>query len=140
MLKFRNLSGTRILLLILIIGIISLLCFLYVIERSETKMNSINPTENFIVNNMVNHNGTFATYLKENDELDSDLVKGKESISESLGLWLQYTVKKKDEELFRQGYLQLEGNFMNDEGLIYWKLDPSGRNLLRPLLQSRIYV
>ena len=95
MLKFRNLSGTRILLLILIIGIISLLCFLYVIERSETKMNSINPTENFIVNNMVNHNGTFATYLKENDELDSDLVKGKESISESLGLWLQYTVKKK---------------------------------------------
>ncbi|MGA9290777.1 MAG: glycosyl hydrolase family 8 [Anaerobacillus sp.] len=93
-------------------------------------MNSINPTENFIVNTMVNHNGTFATYLKENDEQDSDLVKGKESISESLGLWLQYAVEKKDEELFRQGYLQLEGNFMNDEGLIYWKLDPSGKKLV----------
>ena len=90
-------------------------------------MHSINPTENFIENNMVNHNGTLATYLKENDELDSDLVKGKESISESLGLWLQYAVEKKDEELFHQGYLQLEENFMNDEGLIYWKLDPSGK-------------
>ncbi|MBF0705441.1 hypothetical protein IQ283_02395 [Alkalihalobacillus hwajinpoensis] len=87
-------------------------------------------TESFIETNMKNPNGTLATYLKESDQLDQDEVKGKEAISESVGIWLQYHLKKKDREGFEEAYETFVNYFINEEGLIYWKLNPKGEPIV----------
>lgn len=84
------------------------------------------PTESFIKKHLMNNNGTLATYMKESDDLDSDLVKGREALSESLGLWLQYALEKGDPTMFQSNYSILTTYFLKSDGLVYWKLDPDG--------------
>ncbi|PLR96051.1 glycosyl hydrolase family 8 [Bacillus sp. T33-2] len=84
------------------------------------------PTENFIVGHMVNTNGTLATYLQDSGKLDSDLVQGREALSETLGLWMQYALEKNDRKMFEKSFELLTRYFMSEDGLVYWKLEPSG--------------
>ena len=50
-----------------------------------------NRTENFILRHMVNDNGTLATYRLVDTKAGTGEAKGREALSESAGLWLQYT-------------------------------------------------
>ena len=84
------------------------------------------PTEVFIKKQMTNKNGTLATYLKESDVKDSDFVQGREALSETVGLWMNYALNKKDQKLFRESYDRLLTYFLNKDGLVYWKIQPSG--------------
>lgn len=83
-------------------------------------------TERFIAAHMTNSNGTLKTYLADAPNLSPDSASGHESLSEALGLWLQYAVEKQDRSLFEQNYTLLTKYFLSKEGLIYWKLSPSG--------------
>lgn len=87
-------------------------------------------TEAFIKEHMTNGNGTLATYLTAEESGASEAAKGREALSESMGLWLQYGAEKKDEDLFRQSAASLKAHFIGPEGLVYWKLTAEGKTLV----------
>lgn len=83
-------------------------------------------TKQFIQKYMMNENGTFATYLQEASSVNPDIVAGRESLSESLGLWLQYSLLVQDQQLFDKGYRMLQEKFLTPQHYIVWKLDRDG--------------
>ncbi|GIP28941.1 hypothetical protein J23TS9_40710 [Paenibacillus sp. J23TS9] len=83
-------------------------------------------TEAFIQKYMTNPNGTLATYLQEGSSTNPEIAAGRESLSESLGLWMQYAVLKKDKTLFRQNARVLEHYFLTPQHYLAWKLEPDG--------------
>lgn len=57
-------------------------------------------TEQFILKHMTNSNGTLASYLQADISEHPDIPAGREALSESLGLWMEYAVMKEDQQLF----------------------------------------
>lgn len=51
-------------------------------------------TEDFIYQWLRNDNGTLATYIKDSEQIDEDLVSGREALSETVGIWMMYAVEK----------------------------------------------
>ncbi|MFD2043620.1 glycosyl hydrolase family 8 [Ornithinibacillus salinisoli] len=91
------------------------------------KENSL-ATEKFIKKWLINDNGTLATYVRDDHELDEDLVQGRESLSETLGLWMLYALEKDDEQHFDQAFNMLIDFFLEKDGFIHWKLLASGES------------
>lgn len=83
-------------------------------------------TEKFIYRLLQNDNGTIATYIKNGGELDEDLVKGRESLAETLGLFMYYALNKEDQTLFDKIYKQLTDYFLENDGFVNWKLNEDG--------------
>ncbi len=83
-------------------------------------------TESFIKRWLQNDNGTFATYLKDEGPEDIDLVKGRETLSETLGLWMEYVLQKGDQEAFETAVRQLHRYFLEENGFVHWKLTEKG--------------
>ncbi|XOK62408.1 glycosyl hydrolase family 8 [Paenibacillus elgii] len=83
------------------------------------------PGEIFIRRHMVNADGTLKTNLKPQAAASRDVAQGEESLSESMGLWLQYAVQKGDKTLFEQNVGVLQDRFLKDDGWIYWKVGAS---------------
>ncbi|ELK48625.1 glycosyl hydrolase family 8 [Halobacillus sp. BAB-2008] len=84
-------------------------------------------TLRFIQRSMTNKNGTLATYLKDETGIDSDEVRGREALSESVGLYLLYTLETNDQKRFRKMYRILDNKFLMDDGFIHWKLSKNGK-------------
>jgi len=97
-----------------------------VVPMTETVDGDIPSTEMFIRNYMKNPNGTLATYLMEGQSGNPDIVGGREALSESLGLWMQYAVAKKDEAMFNNSAVVLTERFLTSDGYIAWKLQKDG--------------
>ncbi|NUU77286.1 glycosyl hydrolase family 8 [Paenibacillus xylanilyticus] len=104
---------------------IGALSFLFLKERLV--MNEISPTVSFVQNHMTNPNGTLASYLQDAASEQADIVAGREALSESLGLWMQYAVAKNDQTLFEQSYELLTTYFLMPQKYIAWKLDTEGK-------------
>lgn len=85
-------------------------------------------TEQFIEQHMRNENGTWATYLQEAPAVDQNIVAGREALSESLGLWMQYAVLQQDQLKLNESLDILETYFLSPQKYIYWKLHPSGQS------------
>jgi hypothetical protein len=83
-------------------------------------------TEQFVRTHMFNPSGTISSYLQDAPSTDPNVVAGREALSESLGLWLEYGIAVKDQNLFNEMTHQLRSKFMSPEGHIYWKLDKEG--------------
>jgi len=83
-------------------------------------------TEQFILKHMTNSNGTLASYLQADTSEHPDIPAGREALSESLGLWMEYAVMKEDQQLFESGYRVLTDRFLNDQKYVTWKLEPDG--------------
>lgn len=83
-------------------------------------------TEQFVRNQMFNSSGTIASYLQDAPSTDPNVVAGREALSESLGLWLEYGITIKDQKLFSEMAEQLRSKFMSPQGHVYWKLDKDG--------------
>lgn len=113
----------RVWLVILVVGIAAA-WIIFIKERFV--MNDPSPTVSFVQNHMTNPNGTLATYLQDAPSEDEDIVAGREALSESLGLWMQYAVAKNDQVLFEQAYDQLTTYFLMPQNYIAWKLDANG--------------
>lgn len=84
------------------------------------------PTKTFIQKWLTNPNGTFATYMKEGDKEDSDLVKGREALSETLGIWMEIALIQNNKKQFQQSYEQLVQYFVAEDGFVHWKLNAQG--------------
>ncbi|MEX3618442.1 glycosyl hydrolase family 8 [Paenibacillus glucanolyticus] len=87
-------------------------------------------TAAFIEEHMRNDNGTLATYLKPAPSEHPDIVAGREALSESLGLWMQYAILSGDQAKFDESVQLLTTYFLhqNKETYIRWKLRPDGRS------------
>lgn len=96
---------------------------------SERVVDDKYPVSGFIQTWMLNDNGTVATYIQDGDIEDSDEVKGRESLSETLGLWMDFAVEENNEELFQKGYEQLENYFLERNGFVNWKIQENGDRL-----------
>lgn len=87
-------------------------------------------TEMFIRNWLTNDNGTLATYIQDNLSEDEDLVKGREALSESLGLWMEISVENNNREEFEQSFEVLKKYFLEEDGFVNWKLNEDGESLV----------
>ena len=85
-------------------------------------------TEMFIKKWLTNENGTLATYMKDGDSEDEDLVKGREALSESLGLWMEFAIENNQQEDFEQSFEMLKKYFLEDDGFVNWKLAEDGKS------------
>lgn len=87
-------------------------------------------TTAFIEEYMTNDNGTIATYLKPASSEHPDIVAGREALSESLGLWMQYAVLSDDRSRFDDSVQLLTTYFLyqEQEPYIRWKLRPDGES------------
>lgn len=85
-------------------------------------------TEEFIHQWLKNDNGTIATYIQDSGEVDEDLVQGRETLAETVGLWMFYSLKEDDQALFDEAYDQLEDYFLERDGFVNWKLTENGRS------------
>ena len=86
-----------------------------------------NRTENFILRHMVNDNGTLATYRLVDTKAGTGEAKGREALSESAGLWLQYTLDKDDQALFDEQVKVIQDNFIYKNHIVLWKLSERER-------------
>lgn len=71
----------------------------------------------------------FATNIKDSDVMDEDEVKGRETLSETLGLWMEYVLLKGSQKLFEDAYQQLNQYFLLRDGFVHWKLNEAGRSM-----------
>nr|WP_261769300.1 glycosyl hydrolase family 8 [Paenibacillus xylanexedens] len=100
-----------------------------VLWRERFVMEKVSPTVAFVKEHMTNPNGTLATYLQEAASERADIVAGREALSESLGLWMQYALASDNEVMFEQAYKQLQTYYViRPDVYIAWKLDPQGKS------------
>lgn len=85
-----------------------------------------NKTEQFVQGNFINENGTMSTYIHDTPTQGADFVNGREALSETLGLWMEYTVLIENEALFAEAFDILQTYFLEEGGFIYWKLLENG--------------
>ncbi len=85
-------------------------------------------TEDFIKKYMTNPNGTLSTYLIATQYVSPDIAHSRESLSESLGLWMQYAIVKQDQSIFENCYVVLNDYFLSPEDFVYWKISWDGRS------------
>lgn len=86
-----------------------------------------NRTEHFIMRHMMNENGLLATYRIPDSKVGKDEAKGREALSASAGLWLQYALDKDDQPLFDEQVKVIQNYFIHPSHIVLWKVDASGR-------------
>ncbi|MGQ8873221.1 glycosyl hydrolase [Paenibacillus sp. TSA_86.1] len=119
---FRNKRSWYILLLIVSSVAIVLLW------KERLVMDKVSPTVAFVEKHMTNPNGTLATYLQDAPSQRADIVAGREALSESVGLWMQYALASDNEPMFEQAYKQFQTYYViRPDMYIAWKLDPQGK-------------
>ncbi|MFM9281105.1 glycosyl hydrolase [Paenibacillus jiagnxiensis] len=104
----------------------SIAAFMY--WKENMRKSQTTSTEQFIEQYMTNANGTLASYLKEGTSTVPEIVAGREALSESVGLWMQYALLKQDKSLFDSSYELLKSKFIMPEGYIAWKLTEDGQS------------
>ncbi|MCP1187357.1 glycosyl hydrolase family 8 [Paenibacillus sp. 1781tsa1] len=113
----------------LILLLISITAASVLLIKERFLMDEESPTVSFIEINMTNPNGTLATYLQDSASEEADIVAGREALSESLGLWMQYAIASDNQALFEQSYEQLTTYFLTPpDPYIAWKLDAKGES------------
>lgn len=122
----RHYSWTKLLMVFMVV-ILGLSAAVGVYSKGEAVKSAGSSTEEFITKHMTNANGTLATYLQPGTSADPDIVAGREALSESLGFWMQYAVKKRDQALFERSYELLNSRFLTSEKYIVWKIESDGR-------------
>ncbi|CAH1196936.1 MULTISPECIES: glycosyl hydrolase family 8 [unclassified Paenibacillus] len=109
----------------LVVATVVLVAVIFMLKERFV-MNENSPTASFIQNHMTNPNGTLASYLQDARSENPDIVAGREALSESIGLWMQYAVAKNDQAMFEQSYTLLKTYFLMPQKYIAWKLDADG--------------
>lgn len=117
-------------LLWLLIVVSSVTAGLMIYMKERLIVDEPSQTVAFIQQQMTNPNGTLASYLQDAASEEPDIVAGREALSESLGLWMQYAIAKNDEALFKQSYHLLMTYFVMPSQYIAWKLDAEGKSMV----------
>ncbi len=85
-------------------------------------------TEEFIHRWLTNDNGTTATYIYNTGRVDEDLVQGRETLAETIGLWMIHSIREDDQELFNETFEEFEKLFLEEDGFVNWKLNEEGES------------
>ncbi|KEK25409.1 glycosyl hydrolase family 8 [Bacillus gaemokensis] len=85
-----------------------------------------NRTEYFILRHMLNDNGALATYRLEDPKVGTSEATGREALSESAGLWLQYTLDIDNQPLFDEQVKVVQNYFIDKTHIVLWKIDETG--------------
>ncbi|MED4651440.1 transcriptional regulator [Bacillus pseudomycoides] len=85
-----------------------------------------NRTEYFIMRHMMNENGTLATYRIADSKVGTNEATGREALSESSGLWLQYTLDMDDQSLFDEQVKVIQNYFIHPVHIVLWKISETG--------------
>lgn len=114
---------------LLVIFITVLASIIFISYSNINRKENPDVTAIFMDEHMANDNGTTATYLKPAPSEHPDIVAGREALSESLGLWMQYAVLTEDQTRFDDNIRLLTTHFLdqNPESYIRWKLQPDGQ-------------
>lgn len=110
--------------LILTFAVICVVVVVFIIMKMTN--NPRVSTEKFVRNHMFNPSGIISSYLQDAPSTDPNVVAGREALSESLGLWLEYGIVMEDQKLFAEMTHQLRSKFTSPQGHIYWKLSKEG--------------
>ncbi|MEC1900083.1 lipoprotein YdaJ [Bacillus atrophaeus] len=73
----------------------------------------LQPAEHFVYQNLMNEKGWIQTNLKDHPAY----------LSESLGLWMEFLLSKKDASHFQEQYQHLAESFLMKNNLITWKIE-----------------
>ncbi len=87
--------------IVIVILIVGLGVIIGVLNR-EDPQEQMESTEAFIHRWLKNDNGTIATYIQDSGEIDEDLVQGRESLAETVGLWMFYALGEENQALFNE--------------------------------------
>ncbi|WP_243525180.1 transcriptional regulator [Bacillus pseudomycoides] len=85
-----------------------------------------NRTEYFIMRHMMNENKTLATYRIADSKVGTNEAIGREALSESAGLWLQYTLDMEDQSLFDEQVKVIQNYFIHPTHIVLWKISETG--------------
>ncbi|MBC6973898.1 transcriptional regulator [Bacillus sp. Xin] len=85
-----------------------------------------NRTEYFIMRHMMNENETLATYRIADSKVGTNEATGREALSESAGLWLQYTLDMEDQALFDEQVKVIQNYFIHPTHIVLWKISETG--------------
>ncbi|WP_410984245.1 transcriptional regulator [Bacillus cereus] len=105
-----------------------LLSFLFLIFMIK-ELESLYITESFIKKHMMNQNGTIATYRLRTQQTEPDYALGRESLSESSGLWLEYLWREKKLDEWREHVAVVKREFVTTDNLLIWKLAEDGSEI-----------
>ncbi|QHZ45020.1 hypothetical protein [Bacillus sp. NSP9.1] len=92
-------------------------------HSAEQDNESRQPAEHFIFHHLISDEGLMKTSLSDQPVY----------LSESLGLWMEFLVDKKDGTHFQEQYQHLTESFLMNSGLVTWKIEngqASGANAL----------
>lgn len=109
----------------IVVSVLSIFILWFTLSSGKEKPSKV---EQFIEQHMRNENGTWATYLQEAPSVDQNIVAGREALSESLGLWMQYAILQQDQSRLNESVEVLRRYFISPQKYIYWKLQPSGQS------------
>lgn len=112
---------------VVIVLIVVILGWFFMRDEEELDVETKYSSEDFIYKWFKNDNGTLATYIQDGETLDEDLVSGRETLTETMGLWMLYALEKEDRDLFEIIYGQLNDYFLDKDGFLYWKLEENGK-------------
>ncbi|HEK9101253.1 transcriptional regulator [Bacillus pfraonensis] len=85
-----------------------------------------NRTEHFIMRHMMNENETLATYRIADSKVGTNEAIGREALSESAGLWLQYTLDIDNQSLFDEQVKVIQNYFVHPAYIVLWKISETG--------------
>ncbi|WP_181347540.1 glycosyl hydrolase family 8 [Thalassobacillus sp. CUG 92003] len=123
----RSFNGRGVMLLVILISFSALLAIFSRVEGERTPQARF-ITEGFIEKWLRNENGTLVTYIRTDQQVDEDLVQGREALAETLGLWMEYALLKDDTDMFADAYTLLNRHFLEYDGFVYWKLTAKGHS------------
>ncbi|WP_242144878.1 MULTISPECIES: transcriptional regulator [unclassified Bacillus cereus group] len=86
-----------------------------------------NRTEHFILRHMFNENGSLATHRISDPKEGKNEAAGREALSESAGLWLQYALDQDDQSLFDEQLKVLQNYFIQKDYIVLWKISEVGK-------------
>ncbi len=112
----------------IILSLMIALIVAFELVQQDSQKRSNTSTLAFIEQYMINPNGTFASFLNDFPSIDPNLVAGRESLSESLGIWMQIALLNQDHSRFSQSYELLTNYFLAPRNYIRWKLTAEGQS------------
>ncbi|MEW4372242.1 glycosyl hydrolase [Paenibacillus kandeliae] len=122
--RTARLRRRRTITLVIIAAVVLGMAIFFMVRYTMTS--NIPSTAQFMDNYMRNANGTISSYLQPETSTDPNVVAGREALSESVGLWMQYNLLQDNETSFDETYKLLTTYFISPQHYIRWKLEEDG--------------
>lgn len=107
-------------------GIFVVLLFFFLFQEKQANMQSPPNSAHLQTKNSLPTEQFLLHYLWREDMMwtnFSNKENGNLSLSESMGLWMEYVLDKQDITLFHEAFLTVHKQFLLKEGIVAWKIE-----------------